>query len=417
MSEFDKLSTDGGATFMDVEDSKAVHWGDQSKGYVGKNVLPYPYTISGSVSGITCTDNGNGTLTLNGTTGAAGGINLISQKKIFKKTGDYIVTSPNMPSNDFSLTLKNRTRNISYILDKARPSQAVPVTDLNDTWDFYLWFNSASVSVNNFTLYPMIRLASVSDSTYEPWLPDNTELVTWEANAVTGVHNFCKVYGTFPKESSGVTATKNADDSITFSGSATAYASFYMLQLDIPDLKKSYFVGGLSGTTNMAWGNTYVYNASGVELANIASPNNSNDRVMDFSAYPTASYVRFEVKRLNNGAVSGTLYPLIKFADDTDSSYQPYAMTNRELTEISVFNKLTSADDLDDYASDGKYWYETSLPANAPDTGNVTWAKVFVIGEGTPLQLVISASAMYTRRKGGAQNTWGNWFKFTGTQI
>ena len=50
MSEFNKYSTDGGATFIDVEDSNAVHWGDQSKGYVGKNVLPpfSPVGLSGN---------------------------------------------------------------------------------------------------------------------------------------------------------------------------------------------------------------------------------------------------------------------------------------------------------------------------------------------------------------------------------
>ena len=219
---------------------------------------------------------------------------------------------------------------------------------LNDTKKMCLRivFNSG-VNVTGLTIYPMIRPAGTSPD----YVPHSESVMgeiedVWAANAYMGAHNLCKIYGTFPKESSGVTATKNADESVTFSGSATAYASFYFCRLDILDIKKSYKVSGLSGTTNMAWGNTYVYTANGTELANITSPNNANDRVMSFSAYPTASYVLFEVKRLNNGAVSGTMYPLITIEDDTSTTYQPYAMTNRELTTKVTLNNYKSDIDI-----------------------------------------------------------------------
>ena len=39
MADISKLSPDDGSTILNIKDSNAVHWGDQSKGYVGKNLL------------------------------------------------------------------------------------------------------------------------------------------------------------------------------------------------------------------------------------------------------------------------------------------------------------------------------------------------------------------------------------------
>jgi len=48
------------------------------------------------------------------------------------------------------------------------------------------------------------------------------------------------------------------------------------------------------------------------------------------------AYVRVQGRSANNSvgqAISGTIYPMIRLAPDTDSTYQPYALTNQQITE------------------------------------------------------------------------------------
>ena len=41
MADISKISPNDGSTILNIKDNNAVHWGDQSKGYVGKNLFDY----------------------------------------------------------------------------------------------------------------------------------------------------------------------------------------------------------------------------------------------------------------------------------------------------------------------------------------------------------------------------------------
>lgn len=110
-------------------------------------------------------------------------------------------------------------------------------------------------------------------------------------------------------------------------------------------------------------------------------------------------------------------YPMLRLATDTEPTYAPYAMTNRELTENVVCKLLTSANDLDDVKEYGNYYWLQSYPTHSPENNMFGALRVLPCGEVVH-QMVIrgaaSSASIYIRR---FQETWSNWFKFTGTEI
>ena len=168
MSEFNKYSTDGGATFIDVEDSEAVHYGEQSKGYVGKNLFNEIY--EGKVIWGNNQEGFNIDANTNGCTVGS----------IIKKNTSYTITKQG--GNRFRLVLWGTKPTI--------PSNTPTLPSIEVVYDNTLTeytFNSGNyeycaLTCNNVDAYvlddikAMLRLSSRTDSIYEPYLPQNTEI-------------------------------------------------------------------------------------------------------------------------------------------------------------------------------------------------------------------------------------------------
>lgn len=124
-------------------------------------------------------------------------------------------------------------------------------------------------------------------------------------------------------------------------------------------------------------------------------------------------------------SLSGTIcnnlvfYPMIRDARDTDSTYVPYTMTNRELTEkkLDKFAQLLDSNtDLDNVTTDGFYIWKSSMPTHSPE--NLTWANMLVTSNGENInQFVYRKEFIYQRLKAGIPVTWSSWYKFTGTTV
>lgn len=109
---------------------------------------------------------------------------------------------------------------------------------------------------------------------------------------------------------------------------------------------------------------------------------------------------------------------MARLASDTDATYEPYAMTNQELT-AAVFKKrdLTSADNLNDIIESGIY-SATSSPTNTPE--NRSWYTLIVDAQSDASirQMILSGgNAIYLRSMGGSPAAWGDWYKYTGTAV
>lgn len=180
----------------------------------------------------------------------------------------------------------------------------------------------AAQSPSNIYFYPMIRIEEDADTTYRPYVPTNAQLLSYKDNGVLGAKNFLKI-----TESSGsvggLTFTINNNKSVTISGQGTIDTYFNLFNdtnnpIVLPEACK------LTGGT---------FPTGYIQL--IARDSNNNSYVAgENQIIPKgAAIVRvyFYFNRLYN--TTFTAYPMICLASDSDPTYQPYAMSNRELTD------------------------------------------------------------------------------------
>lgn len=157
----------------------------KSNGVLGaKNLLPRPYYATNggtSTSGpFTVTENADGSMTVNGTASSQAYVDYARNSKAFK-AGKYILSGGK--SSEQSLYI-NATNNGSYVrtLVYSRGSDAEFELDFNGYDAITVGLSiSSGETLNNVTFYPMIRLASDTDSTYQPYAKTNNQLTEGKA--------------------------------------------------------------------------------------------------------------------------------------------------------------------------------------------------------------------------------------------
>jgi hypothetical protein len=197
---------------------------------------------------------------------------------------------------------------------------------------------TANTSISNVTIKPMIVEPSITDPTYEPYHESVEEEIEqiYADNGVLGAKNLLENTAT-TQTLNGVTFTVNTDGSVTVNGTASANTS-YVLKTKTPlAAGKSYILSrGVSGDNDFqlvvtAWNSgTYVKNI--IEIG--AGGYTEKSFVADYNGYndiQISIFVR-SGKTISNAKV----YPMLRLASDPDDTYQPYAMTNRELTEKKI---------------------------------------------------------------------------------
>lgn len=324
--------------------------------YGAKNLIPYPYyqnsnfgkgTTSYTFNGITYTDNGDGSITIDGTaTGTMSYCNFLMSENntspLKLKNGKYIlsgvpegaptgckiyvdrVTSSsgssvnygyNYPGIEFSFTVNGDYYNNDY----AGVGIGIIVV--------------GGVTVDNVIIKPMLRPYGVQDSTWQPYIKTNNQLTIDKAeeNAAFNVYGAKNLLTCHYNRTvtSGMTFTMNADDSVTISGTPTTdcYIEY------IPNLEPRQYI--LSGLTNDCVNidiRLYLYkNGSGITNIIFTTP---GDHFVDLSNYDFDT-TKFYINRTsNNVACSGTIYPMIRLAEVKDDTYVPGVLTNKELTEV-----------------------------------------------------------------------------------
>lgn len=403
-------------------DANAVHW-DERKGYVGKNLLQNKLN-NGSNSSLTWKVNIDKSVLLTGT--PTQNVNIIINDFVLP-AGTYKISdgATGQSGSTFKMAVWTNVggQYVEYLAD-TMGYKGDTFTLNSDTLIGVMFTIYSGFNTNNKVVYPMLRFASISDGTYEPYLVPNTDLLSYTENSVLGAKNFMVQPYADPVTFSrgGITYTISEDGSIDVHGLATAEG-----QIDLHTNVKTPLTNLQTNTEYILSGAPAISNSTNDVRLQIILKDNSTGRIdvicpqggeVHF-VIPTGYHFHWSSIYVRNGQnLNHALFkPMIRLASDTDATYKPYAMPNRDLTLKNTFYLLNSTNDLDDYVTDGQYYYESDRPAHAPDTGNTTWAKVFVIGEGTPLQIAVSGSAMYTRRKGGGGNTWGNWYKYAGTSL
>jgi hypothetical protein len=151
-----------------------------------KNLIPYPYyEKTHTENGITWTDNGDGTVTANGTATAASYFTL-SNRTLGTNMADslvegerYILTGcPTGGSNQKYDIFINETYNgaeVGMAFDYGNGATFTLNHKTENNYGLGLRIRSGQ-TVSNLTFKPMLRLASDSDNTYQPYAKTNRQL-------------------------------------------------------------------------------------------------------------------------------------------------------------------------------------------------------------------------------------------------
>lgn len=162
MTDFEPF-TNGASPNPDYPQDIVVAGSDGSVEIVscGKNLLKNTAT-SKTVNGVTFTVNEDGSVTVNGTATAMAELTLFSTLNI---TGEYILSGCPSGGGNKTYRLFVKTDGTTYFNNDGGEIKITPTRYI----DYVRIQISSGQTVSNLVFYPMIRLASDTDDTYEPY--------------------------------------------------------------------------------------------------------------------------------------------------------------------------------------------------------------------------------------------------------
>ena len=184
-------------------------------------------------------------------------------------------------------------------------------------------------SAANLTFKPMIRSASISDTSYQPYARSNPAL-TAEMDYVVnaGAKNVLPTTG-ITSEISGITFAVNADGTITSSGTLASGASSAVFECSNFQIRAGIYTYTCEGAAQQNVRDSYVQKYNGSSWDTVARDYENNT----FTITQTEQ-LRVRLRVYSTGT-SGTFKPMIRPAAITDATFQPFSKTNRELTVIT----------------------------------------------------------------------------------
>lgn len=310
---------------------KAAGYTIHGKTEIGKNLIPYPYAFFGgnttkTVNGITFTENGDGTITLNGTSTLDKYFSLVLNNDVYgsiDKTKTYTISMQGGEIGKVTIMLALRLNNkfVANVCTLSKPT--IDFASYSTEFDgAYITLTvEANASFDNVVVKPQLELGDTATE-YEPYteygVGDKTKnLIPYPYYETTVTRN-------------GITFTDNGDGSITVNG--TAQGSFnFTLSNDISliiDKTKTYILTS----------NEYI---SG-KIYSYLQLKKDNTVVKQFTAYSSAEKVEllnydfdtvFCGIHVSSGlAVNNLIFKpqLISLDDETNNLIPyPYATTTR----------------------------------------------------------------------------------------
>ena len=315
-------------------------------GWTGKNLILFPPYTSGSnvsVNNVTFVVNSDGSITVSTTNAGASAQTIftlvaqttIGQREIFLDAEDIILTGG--ISENIWMNFNRPDAGGGNHPDTGNGA-VMKFTNAEDIYNVALVINSGTIITTPITVYPMVRKASVDNSTYEPFHTSVKQMFknVRKEQAILGAKNLL--------ENKAVTVTKsdvvytvNPDKSISLSGTSTAANSIDLNYYTGAELKamgdKLILSGGVS---------SLIYVAVRDESWNLPAKSEGGDAILNTSNLVDATTYIVCLAIANGQNTDGkTSYPMLRLASDPDDTYAPYAMTNKELTDAKQ-DKLTA---------------------------------------------------------------------------
>ena len=142
---------------------------NQTLGYTKKNLIPYPYKENAKViNGVTFTDNGDGTITANGTPTSGSAVFQLNNVKL-EASKKYILTDGVVASIDTYYTQL-------YAADVLPPPASFSGEFISEDVE-YLARIVIKSPVSNLVFRPMLRRAEILDDTWEPYALSVNEMI------------------------------------------------------------------------------------------------------------------------------------------------------------------------------------------------------------------------------------------------
>lgn len=281
-----------------------------------KNLLKNT-AVTKTVNGVTFTVNSDGTITANGT--ATSRIIFLVGTAYISQTGNYTYTGA--PSGGASSTYSMNYRNNNVYKDVDTGNGTTAQFEGGKTYEAVIDIRSG-VTISNLTFSPMLRYADITDDTYEPYKENIDERIIKNKSDIAvnkttlGYQSKNLLKNTAVTTTiNGVTFTVNSDGSITVNGTNTSSGTTYIQLCGLVDYGNSKLIASIGQNTTDVYMAIYDsdWNWIGTGSAGTISwENSSKKRLVRLAVKPGAT--------INNV----TVYPMLRYADITDDTYEPY---------------------------------------------------------------------------------------------
>lgn len=295
------------------------------------NVIPYPYTnTTKTLAGITYTDNGDGSITINGTATGYAGFDLC--KNMWNVLHDGVTYYSDTPY--LTISYRDATGTTRY----AGFSGGGNTFTWSDEYvidNIYLQI-TPNTTVDNITVYPFLRptnatgigdFSNVTVSRYGRNLLSREGSALYEdGDSVTNA---------------GITFTRNSDGSITVNGTATGTMYNAIGTISLP--RGTYYLntfcpdGGLNGTNFYVYAH-YTHSTNGIQFFH---DTNGRGWPIVIKENTDALTVRFMI---SSGAVidNVTIYPQIE-AGGFATTYEPFKSVQSTQMDNDGIGGLTNS--------------------------------------------------------------------------
>lgn len=223
----------------------------------------------------------------------------------------------------------------------------------------------------------------------------------------------------------GVTFTVNDDGTVTANGTKTNNDWFILSENNSFDAGTYTLSDGLPDDTINC--RLIISTARSMSAAIMSTETNLRTQTKTFTTAQTGLY--YAIRIVSGTTVNNlTFKPMIRRAEITDSTFQPYAPSNRELYETRFASKTILPDnvDLNNIKTGGIYNGVASTGNSAVHMPVANGSFMFVLTVIEANESIIQIfkqlnfagdSNLYIRRFYIYNSDWDGWYQFTGTQV
>lgn len=301
-----------------------------------KNLIPNNAS-SQITNGVTFTVNSDGTVTVSGTATGTATLYLTSSIDLSLFNGMLLNGCPVPSSDDAILRLEMNESPWTGISQNVSDAEIDGFASGTLGKLFIRVFSGKTVNV---TFKPMIRLASITDDTYEPYAKTNQELTDDTASAIANITNGAvnlakpKLAGTTTV--SDVEFVVDSEGKVTANGTASANIRFDMAEVTLK-AGRTYKICEPSSLQARRPLNPETYRCyARIKSSGVWVLQNNGWKG---SYTPTEDVVvSVGIAMQSGNQVTDEIFAPMLVLDGTDvgDTFYPYAMTNRELTKVNV---------------------------------------------------------------------------------